>query len=318
MPPICQVPESASPPHLSGLLLALPPSSLCSPFCPCSRVPRAVCTGRRGTRDHAPRGWQWLWVPSGLLLSYSQCWPEPGSHFSFSDNPSAGPVLEANVQGGSLLPRTVPGRGPRRRPYITRLLPVPAPHVFLDPPLSSPVRRAPLCPPFSLSGWFSPGLMSFSHKILCGLRSFWARSAAPVCQGSEARSLVEMIDPPPLLGAFFVSRVKMEDAAAGYCPGGGPGPLGWGDIGTRPSICSVISRFGSSLGGRTLLCSEPTLSLRPHLPEIPLSLRLPVRSDPTVGWGFTASLSSMATLSSLWLFHSPRPLTSGFLGDSVE
>lgn len=106
-----QCPQSAR-----CLKLPLPRISLgsCSHFLPLPLLPflpseqGAVCAGRCGTRDGAPRGW----VLSGLLLSYSQWWLESGSHFSFSDNTSAGPALETNVQGASLLPRTVPGRGP--------------------------------------------------------------------------------------------------------------------------------------------------------------------------------------------------------------
>lgn len=121
------------------------------PFLPSEQgaVCRVPCAQSTGTRDHAPRGWHG-WVLSGLLLSYRQWWLEPGSHFSFSDNTSAGPALETNVQGGSLLPRTVPGRGHTSAPC-------PSPTFVLDPLLSSPVRHAPLCPPFPLSGCLSPG-----------------------------------------------------------------------------------------------------------------------------------------------------------------
>lgn len=172
-----QCPQSAR-----CLKLPLPRISLgsCSHFLPLPLLPflpseqGAVCAGRCGTRDGAPRGW----VLSGLLLSYSQWWLESESHFSFSDNTSAGPALETNVQGASLLPRTVPGRGPRHWPYVTLLLPVPVPHVFwthLSPLLSD----TPLSSHLSHSvGGSVEALMSFSHKILCGLRSCWASAAA--------------------------------------------------------------------------------------------------------------------------------------------
>lgn len=69
-----QCPQSARCLKLPLLRISLAPAhtsslSLCSPFCPRSRVPCAVCAGHCGTRDHAPRGWQWLGpVVAALVL----------------------------------------------------------------------------------------------------------------------------------------------------------------------------------------------------------------------------------------------------------